>query len=74
MQGRLRPGDRVDVYAAGPEARLIARDVPVIAADRDAGRLGPGDVHLLLAVGGDLPATLIAAAGSDNIYLVQKGT
>ncbi len=74
MHGRLQPGDRVDIYAAGPEARLIAPAVRVIAVERDTGRLGPGDVHLLLAVDGDLPATLIAAAGTDSIHLVQKGS
>ena len=74
VQGRLSPGDRVDVYAAGPEVRLIAESVSVVAVERDTGTLGAGDIHILLAVEGDMAGRLIAASGTDSIHLVRRGS
>lgn len=73
VQGEVAAGDRVDVYHAGEEPGLVAADVPVIAAELDSASLGSGQVHLLVAVAGDLALELITAAESGSIYLVRSG-
>jgi len=73
VQGDLRAGDLVDVYATpatsdGTGSRRIAAAVYIISTTGDDGSFGSGDlVHLLVAVDDDLAATLTTAADLDLV-------
>ena len=81
----LKPGDVVDVLAAGAptadgsagEARLVASSLRVLSVPRpDGGRLGAdlGDgALLLLATSAPTAARLAAAAVSDRLSVVLRG-
>ena len=81
VQGDLRAGDLVDVYAtsatpdgAGTESKRIAAAVYVISATGDDGAFGGGNlVHLLVAVDDGLAATLTASDSADlNLVRVSR--
>jgi Flp pilus assembly protein CpaB len=78
----LRPGDVVDVLAAGadgaPEARLVASAVRVLVVPRTApDRLGLGTGEgalMLVATTPQTAARLAAAAVSDRLSIVIRGS
>lgn len=72
VQGRLDPGDLVDIYVTDDDStRLLAAAVQVVSAEVGTGGLSGNDVSLLLAVeDGSLAPDLVAAIHAAAIDLV----
>jgi len=74
VDGRLRPGDRVDVFGTDEQAtHLVASGVRVIASDDAGGSFGAGDqltVTLALTDGGQQQA-VVSAARAGTVTLVR---
>jgi Flp pilus assembly protein CpaB len=72
VQGRLAPGDLVDIYVTDDEgARLLASTIQVVSVEVGAGGLDGSDVAVLLAVDDTLALDLIAAMRLAVLDLVR---
>lgn len=73
VDGRLRPGDTVDVYATEDETTVAATGVRVVAVTEAGGSFGDGsELTVTLALGGETDgAPIIQAAREGQVTLVR---
>jgi Flp pilus assembly protein CpaB len=72
IQGRLAPGDFVDIYVTNDEgAGLLASAIQVVSVEVGEGGLNGSDVALLLAVDDALALDLVAAMRLATLDLVR---
>ncbi|MDP9240797.1 MAG: flagellar biosynthesis protein FlgA, partial [Actinomycetota bacterium] len=65
----LRPGDRVDVIAAGEGARVVASDVPVVAVPAPSGDGAAEGALVVLAASPAVAARLVGIASTARLAL-----
>lgn len=65
----LRPGDRVDVIAAGEGARVVASDLPVIAVPGPSGDGAAEGALVVLAASPAMAARLVGIASTTRLAL-----
>ncbi|PZS32562.1 MAG: hypothetical protein DLM59_07990 [Pseudonocardiales bacterium] len=69
----LRPGDRVDVIAAGERARVVASDLPVVAIPVPGGDGAAEGALVVLAAAPDVAARLVGIASTTRLALTVHG-
>jgi Flp pilus assembly protein CpaB len=74
VQGDLRPGDLVDLYATDDTGtRRIAESVTVIDVSMGSGGFGGSDVAVLLSVDRALAQQVVAVTHTGALDLVRRG-